>query len=325
MAFWRIIQVKRMTKEECDSMSFGTTVMQIVALFLIMIVGYVLRKCNVFDDASNVRFTRLIIYVSLPAQIVKAFATNQGIVSNREVLLMFGVSTLAYLLYAIIGFVFNIVFCVPKKKRGTYLFMMMFGNVGFMGMPLTEALLGEEALIYAVIFNVIFNLIVYSVGIVMISNKEDGVRFSYKKLLNMPLISAVVSILLYFCKIQIPDVLIKSLDYMGNVTTPVAMIILGSTIAGMPWKELFDEWRIYVFTAFKLLVIPAVVIALLKVAPEMNPLIYGSLILLSATPVATNTTMLAIEYDGDRALASKGIFFTTLLCMLTIPLIQILV
>ena len=83
-------------------MSFGTTVMQILSLFLIMVVGYVLRKKNVFDEAANVRFTRLIIYVSLPSQIIKAFASNQGIVSDREVLLMFGISALTYLLYAII-------------------------------------------------------------------------------------------------------------------------------------------------------------------------------------------------------------------------------
>lgn len=306
-------------------MSFGTTIIQIISLFIIMIIGYTLRKTKVFDDASNARFTRLIIYVSLPAQIIKAFASNQGIVSNKEVLFMFGMSTLAYLLYAIVGIVFLVLFRVPEEKKGTFLFMMMFGNVGFMGMPLTEALLGEEALIYAVIFNVIFNLLVYSFGILMICKKDNNFRFPIKKLLNMPLISAILSIILYFGKVQLPSVAIQSLDYMGNVTTPVAMLILGSTIAGMPWKELFDEWRIYIFTAFKLILIPLIVILLLKVAPDMNPLIYGSLILLSATPVATNTTMLAIEYDGDRALASKGIFFTTLLCMLTIPLIQVLV
>jgi len=306
-------------------MSFGTTVMQILSLFLIMVVGYVLRKKNVFDEAANVRFTRLIIYVSLPSQIIKAFASNQGIVSDREVLLMFGISALTYLLYAMIGALFIMIFRVPADKKGIYLFMMMFGNVGFMGFPLTEALLGEEALIYAVIFNVIFNLLVYSVGIFMISKTEGEFKFPIKKLLNMPLISAVISIVLYFCKIQLPEVMIQSLDYMGNVTTPVAMLILGSTIAGMAWKELFDEWRIYVFTAFKLLVIPVIVIGILKFVPDINPLIHGSLILLSATPVATNTTMLAIEYGGDMKLASKGIFFTTLLCMLTIPLIQMLV
>ena len=306
-------------------MSFGTTLMQILSLFLIMVIGYILRKRNVFDEASNVRFTRLIIYVSLPAQIIKAFASNQGIVSDREVLLMFGISALTYLLYAIIGALFIVMFRVPSDKKGIYLFMMMFGNVGFMGFPLTEALLGEEALIYAVIFNVIFNLLVYSVGIFMISQTEGDFQFPIKKLLNMPLISAVISIILYFCKIQLPEVMVQSLDYMGNVTTPVAMLILGSTIAGMAWKELFDEWRIYIFTAFKLLVIPVIVIGILRFVPDINPLIQGSLILLSATPVATNTTMLAIEYGGDMKLASKGIFFTTLLCMLTIPLIQMLV
>jgi len=306
-------------------MSFGTTVMQILSLFLIMIVGYVLRKQNVFDEAANVRFTRLIIYVSLPSQIIKAFVSNQGIVTNREVLLMFGISALTYLLYAIIGALFIMIFRVPSDKKGIYLFMMMFGNVGFMGFPLTEALLGEEALIYAVIFNVIFNLLVYSVGIFMISKTEGEFQFPIKKLLNMPLISAVLSIILYFGKIQLPEVAIQSLDFMGNVTTPVAMLILGSTIAGMAWKELFDEWRIYVFTAFKLLVIPMIVIGILKYVTNINPLIHGSLILLSATPVATNTTMLAIEYGGDMKLASKGIFFTTLLCMLTIPLIQMMV
>lgn len=306
-------------------MSFGTTVMQILSLFLIMVVGYVLRKRNVFDEEANVRFTRLIIYVSLPAQIIKTFVANQGIVSNGEVILMFGISLVAYLLYAIVGVLFIIMVRVPADKRSTYLFMMMFGNVGFMGFPLTEALLGEEALIYAVIFNVIFNLLVYSFGILMIGKKEEKFQFPIKKLLNMPLISAVLSIILYFGKIQFPEVLVKSLDFMGNITTPVAMLILGSTIAGMPWKELFDEWRIYVFTGFKLLIIPILVIGILKLVPTLNPLIRGSLILLSATPVATNSTMLAIEYGGDRRLTSKGIFFTTLLCMLTIPMIQMLV
>lgn len=306
-------------------MNFGTTVMQILSLFLIMVIGYVLRKRNVFDDAANVRFTRLIIYVSLPAQIIKAFVSNQGIVSNRQVLEMFGISLLMYLLYALIGLLFILVFRVPAGKKGPYLFMMMFGNVGFMGFPLTEALLGEEALIYAVIFNVIFNLLVYSVGILMIGKQEDGFHLPVKKLLNMPLISAVLSIILYFGNIRFPEVVIRSLDYMGNVTTPVAMLILGSTIAGMAWKELFDEWRIYVFTGIKLLLIPVLVIGFLNLIPEINPLIRGSLILLSATPVATNTTMLAIEFGGDMKLASKGIFFTTLLCMLTIPLIQMMV
>lgn len=305
-------------------MSFGQTVAQILSLFIIMVIGYIMNKRGIIDDAANVRFTRLIINISLPAQIVKAFVSNQGIVSNGEVLSVFGISFVMYLTYAVIGILFLILTRVKDTQRGTYLFMMMFGNVGFMGFPVVEAMMGEETMIYAVIFNVVFNLLVYSVGILMISRKEGGHTFAWKKLINMPLMSAVVSIVLYFANIRLPETLMRSLNFMGNITTPVAMLILGSVIANMRFKELFSEWRIYLFTVVKLIVIPFVAILLIGKLPIRSELIKGCLIVLSAMPVATNSTMLAIEYGGDVSLTSKGVFFTTLLCMITIPFITVL-
>ncbi len=305
-------------------MQLNSTVSQIISLFIIMLIGYIMGKRGVIDDYAKTRFTRLVINISLPAQILKAFVSNQGIVSNSEVLLVFGITILAYAFYAIFGVLFNVILRVPKGKRGVYLFMMMFGNVAFMGFPLIEAIYGEEALIYAVIFNVIFNVLVYSLGIIMVGKREDGIKFDPKKLFNMPLISASLSIVLYFAKVQIPNVVMDSLNFLGNVTTPVAMLILGATIAAMPIRELFDEWRIYIFTGVKLLLMPILMVLFMQYLPISSDVIRGTVIVLSATPVATNATMLAIEYDGDMALTSKGIFFTTLLCMLTIPLVQAL-
>ncbi len=179
-------------------MSFEITITQIISLFLIMLVGFVMYKCGVIDDAATVRFTRLILNISLPAQIIRAFVSQQGAVSKSVVFMMFGLSLAAYFIYALVGFLFLFAARVPEKQRGIYLFMMMFGNVGFMGFPLIEALLGYEAMIYAVIFNVVFNVLVYSVGIVMIGRREEGVRFEWKKLVNMPFLSSLVSILLFF-------------------------------------------------------------------------------------------------------------------------------
>ncbi len=300
----------------------GDTTSLIISLFFIMAVGFVMSKRGIIDEQAKVRLTRLIINISLPAQILKAFVSEQGIVSNQEVILVFGVSFMAYLMYAVVGLLFNLVLRTPKSKQGTYLFMMMFGNVAFMGFPLIEAIFGTGALIYAVIFNVVFNLLVYSVGILMIGKGESGVRLQPKKLLNMPFVCGVLSILLYFARVELPQVVLDSLGFMGNVTTPVAMLILGATIAGMQLKELFDEWRIYFFTIVKLLIMPAMMIVIMRYLPILSEVVKGMLIVLSATPVATNATMLAIEYDGDMKLTSKGIFFTTLLCMLTIPLVQ---
>lgn len=302
----------------------NNTISLIISLFLIIVVGYIMSIRGIIDEQAKVRLTRLIINISLPAQILKAFVSNQGIVTNKEVFLVFGISLLTYILYAIIGMLFNLIVRTPREKQGTYLFMIMFGNVGFMGFPLIEAIYGEGALIYAVIFNVIFNLLVYSIGILMIGKREGAIRFQPKKLLNMPFICGILSIILYFAKVQLPSVVLDSLGFMGNVTTPVAMLILGATIAGMPLRKLFDEWRVYIFTIVKLLVIPVVVIALIRYLPIPSDVIKGTMIVLSATPVATNATMLAIEYEGDMQLTSKGIFFTTLLCMITIPIVQVL-
>ncbi len=293
---------------------------QVLSLFLIMITGYVMYKKRIIDDEANVRYTRLVLNISLPAQIITAFVSNQGIVPKKEVVSVFGMSVLLYLIYAVIGVLFLMATKVSEKQRGTYLFMMMFGNVGFMGFPVIEAIFGEEAMMYAVIFNVIFNLLVYSVGILMIG--KDGLQgFSIKKLINMPLMSALVSIVLFFADIQLPEVFMTSLDFLGKVTTPVAMLILGSVLAKLRFRELLDEWRVYVFTVIKLIILPFIVILLFSRVFEMPRLVTGVFIVLSAMPVATNSTMLAIEYNGDIPLTSKGIFFTTVLSIVTIPLI----
>lgn len=306
-------------------MDFMTTAGRIVSLFLIMVVGYVMNKAGIIDREANVRYTKLVINISLPAQIITAFISNRGIVSNQEVLMVFAITFVIYAVYGILAVLFTWMLRVPPKQKGTYMFMIMFGNIGFMGFPVITAIFGEEAMIYAVICNVVFNVLVYSVGITMISSSDDGVaKFQLRRLRNMPLIAAGLSIFLYFTGIPLPEQVMTSLDFMGNVTTPVAMLILGSTIAGMPIRELFDEWRIYIFSALKLLVVPLIIIFLLDRFSMDSELLKGTLIVLTAMPVATNTTMLAIEYDGDVQLASKGIFFTTVLSILTIPLIAMM-
>lgn len=306
-------------------MDFMTTAGRIVSLFLIMVVGYVMNKVGVIDRDANVRYTKLVINISLPAQIITAFISNRGIVSNQEVLMVFAITFVIYAVYGILAVLFTWMLRVPPKQKGTYMFMTMFGNIGFMGFPVITAIFGEEAMIYAVICNVVFNVLVYSVGITMISSSDDGVaKFQLRRLRNMPLMAAGLSIFLYFTGIPLPEQVMTSLDFMGNVTTPVAMLILGSTIAGMPIRELFDEWRIYIFSALKLLVVPLIIIFLLDRFSMDSELLKGTLIVLTAMPVATNTTMLAIEYDGDVQLASKGIFFTTVLSILTIPLITMM-
>lgn len=295
-------------------------VQQMLILFIIMVIGFIMYKVKIIDDAANVRFTRLVLNISLPAQIITSVVGGQGVISKSEVLIVLLISAGAYALYAIIGGIFIGVTRAPKAQRGPYLFMSMFGNCGFMGFPVISAIFGDKYLIYAVIYNILFYLLVFSVGIQMMSGAEKT-RFNPRLLLNTPLISALISLALFFLDIPLPETANATLEMLGNVTTPVAMLLLGSTIAAMPLKKLFNDWRIYLFTAVRLLAFPAAAYFLLLGAPWISAEVKSVIVVLSGTPVATNSTMISIQYGGDRELAAKGIFFSTLLSVATIPLI----
>lgn len=293
---------------------------QMLALFLLLVTGYVAYKAHVTNDDSVRYLTKLVLNVSLPAQILVSFLSNRGKVSNMTLLEVTGISLFCYVVYFLVGVVFVIVTQTPKKQRKTYIFMLLFGNVGFMGYPVIQAVFGIDAMIYAVIFNVMFNFIIYSLGIILIGGEKTG-KFNPKLLINTPMVTALIALILFFTPIPLPEYLNDALNYLGNLTTPLAMIIIGGTIAKMKARELFNDWRIYVFTVFRLIVMPLAVLAAMNLLHEQQYLIRGTAVVLAATPVATNATMLAIQYDGDVDLVSKGIFFSTVLSVVSIPIV----
>ena len=293
---------------------------QMLALFLLLVTGYVAYKAHVTNDDAVRYLTKLVLNVSLPAQILVSFLSNRGKVSNMTLLEVTGISLFCYVVYFLVGVVFVIVTHTPKKQRGTYIFMLLFGNVGFMGYPVIQAVFGIDAMIYAVIFNVMFNFIIYSLGIILIGGGKTG-KFNPKLLINTPMVTALIALILFFTPIPLPEYLNDALNYLGNLTTPLAMIIIGGTIAKMKARELFNDWRIYVFTVFRLIVMPLAVLAAMNLLHEQQYLIRGTAVVLAATPVATNATMLAIQYDGDVDLVSKGIFFSTVLSVASIPIV----
>lgn len=295
---------------------------QMLALFLLLVAGYVAYKVHVTNDEAIRNLTTLVLNVSLPAQILISFLSNRGKVSNMTLLEVTGISLFCYIVYFLVAAIFIVVTKAPKKQWGTYIFMLLFGNVGFMGYPVIQAVFGIEAMIYAVVFNVMFNFIVYSLGIMLIGGEKAG-KFDPKMLINTPMITALISLGLFFTPILVPEYLNDALNYLGNLTTPLAMIILGGTIAKMNLKELFDDWRIYIFTVFRLVLMPLAVLLAMNLLHEQQYLIRGTAVVLAATPVATNATMLAIQYDGDVQLVSKGIFFSTVLSVVTIPIVAI--
>ena len=305
-------------------MDFSTILGQMIMLLLMMILGYLARRKNLLDDHVNASLSKVVLNVTLPAQIITSFAMEGAELTNGEVGAAFGLSCLVYLFYAVLAIICVHLLRLPRADWGTYKYMIIFGNIGFMGFPVITAIFGAKALVYAVIMNIVFNLLVFSYGIKLITDgQENAGSFTWRKLINMPLISSALTLVLFFLHIKLPAVVNTALFTMGDATTPMAMLILGCTIAEMPLRELFDEWRVYVFTAIKLLLMPVLVFLLLHLLPgfDAGSLLGKVLVVLSPVPVATNATMLSIEYGGNNKLVAQGIFFSTIFSVLTIPLL----
>ncbi len=294
-------------------------------LLLMIITGFVLIRVRLLDQSAMGFLTKVVLNVSLPAQILAAFLTQGDAITDMELLRVFLLSALIYVLYGLVAVAFVYLFRVPRRQRGIYADMIVFGNVGFMGFPVVTAIFGAEYLIYAVMFNAVFNLLVYSLGIMLISSGgEQRAKFNWKLLINTPMISTVLAVLLFLLRLEVPAILTDFLDRMGALTTPLAMMVIGGTIAAVPLKQIFGEKRIYAAAAVRLFLLPAIVYGVVVVLMGVKAPLGSILVVLSATPVASNVTMLSIAYGGDQMLASRGVLITTLLSVVTIPIVALL-
>jgi predicted permease len=208
-----------------------------------------------------------------------------------------------------------------QSDGGLYRFMVAFGNVGFMGFPVIQSIFGAGSVFYVTLFNIAFNVLCFSVGLTMITGR--GWKLNLKSLLNPMMTVSLLTVLIFYAQLQMPAILTDTVALVGRMTTPSAMLILGSTLACIPLKDVFSEYRIYIMTFIKLLVVPVLTWLLMGLFVK-DQLMLGVLVALSAMPAATNAAMLCMEYGGNEQLASKGVFLTTLFSVITIPLLLFL-
>jgi hypothetical protein len=207
-------------------------------------------------------------------------------------------------------------------EKGVFQFMLIFPNVGFMGIPVSEAILGPGSLFYVILFNLPFNFLVFTMGVYLLARGRPG-KMDLRLLVTPGLVASLIGLALFLAGYTLPAPAGITLDWIGKATTPLAMLVVGALLATLPVSRLAGDRRIMVITAFRLVIFPVLAFALL--VPFIHDrLLLGTIVLLIAMPVAANTVLLSEEYKVDATLASQGVFLSTLLCLATIPLIGIL-
>lgn len=302
-------------------MDIQVILMQMIQLFLVIGLGYFLFKVKILDVELNKRLTTLLLTVTTPALILSSVLSTTEYLPYTDILFVFLVGILVYIVLPILGWILVKFMRIPLPQQGLYIFMTVFSNIGFMGFPVMKAIFGNDAVFYTAIFNMLFNLLVFSVGTgIMGYGTGKKMKFNPKDLLSPGVVASLVALVIYMGKIQFPDVISSTVTMIGDITTPIAMLIIGSTLANIPLKEVFSELRIYPYTVIKQVIIPVLAYPILRLFIQ-DPLILGVTLIMISMPVANSAVLFATEYDGDVSLAAKAVFMTTLLSIVTIPFI----
>lgn len=302
-------------------MDITVVVNLMIELFLILILGYGIAKLNIIDPVTNQKLSSVVVNVAMPALVFASAAQNVNQGDLKEVMLYLGFGFLFYGIMVVLSWILTRCMGTPGDQRGTYQFMLIFSNCSFMGYPVLEAIFGSRAIFLGAIFNLPFNLLAFSYGIFLISKDGEGTAaFQPKKLINPGIIASVLAILIFAIHISLPQIVTQTFATVGNLTTPLSMLVLGASLAEVPIKDIWKEVRVYPMTFFRLLLLPLITFLLMRLVSDDLTLV-GIATMTAAMPVASMTVMLSNQYKGKTKLAAIGVFISTLFSVVTIPLV----
>lgn len=388
---------------------------QMIVMFLMMAVGYLCYRKQILTEEVSRKVSAIVVKVANPCMILSSALTDQQM-QGKELVQTLAIVVMMYVFLLVVAQLLPRILCIQKESRGAYAAMTVFANIGFMGFPVMAAMYGNGALLYGAVFQIPFNILIYTYGVAVLTRKpgacakteqdvnaevdvkaeidvkaevdvktEQDVKAEQdvnaevdvkaepdvksevdvkaesngktgerqdaqgitaavngmseniengseqqgklqgtveivKKIFNIGVIACIAAMLLYFLQTPVPSFLQAFITNLGNLTAPLSMMIIGASLAQMPFKELFLDKKLLLFSLVKLLLLPAVWMIMVNRVAEQE-ILRGVCLVMMATPAGSMTAMLAQQYGGDYETASRGVALTTVLSVITMPLL----
>ena len=290
---------------------------QTLIMLILIIVGIICKKTKIITDDGNKELSKLVLTVVNPIVILMAYQTDYKPQLVKNLLIAFGLSILSYIILIVAAYLL-----IPQKDgRETQIerFSAIYSNCGFMGIPLVNALFGSEGIFYLTAFLTVFNLVVWTHGIILISG-ERNLKNIVKVFYSPVIISIVLGIIMFFAQIRLPDIITDSLNFISNLNTPLAMIVSGVTIADTKIPELLKKPGIYYVSFLKLILLPLILIAVFSLF-NVNEQVRITVLVAASAPAAAMCTLQCIRYEKNSLYASEIFAASTILSVVTLPII----
>ena len=292
---------------------------QIAELFIMILLGFILVKSSLLTKQDSKVLSTVALYIINPCVIINAFQVQYSQDVKNGIILSFLAAIVVHVIYIVGARMLGKVYTLNGVEKAT----IIYTNAGNLIIPLVQALLGKEWVVYTTGYILVSTIFIWTHGRMLIC-EETG--FNVKELLkNVNVVASIIGILMFALKIQLPSLITETMDSMSATIAPISMIVAGMLIAGMDVKDCLKNKRLYIITFLKMIVFPLLAVCLLKFSSLSSMAKNGDMILLisllaSVAPTAASVTQIAQIYDADSEYASAYYFITTLLCILTMPI-----
>ncbi len=295
---------------------------QMIVLFIYIVIGYAAAKRGIMDEEFSKKISWIVVNVANPALTLSAVVNGDGMIEGRDLLVTALTAVVILGGMVVLSLFLPVIFRAGAKEKNVYRLMSAFNNIGFMGFPVIAAVYGQAALLYAAIFSMLFNVLMYTYGIQTARGQKMG-KIEWIKILNIGVISSIFAIVIYLLKIPTPTFFNTT---MGGLTAPLSMMVIGISLAGMPLRELFMDIRMLSYSITKLLALPILFMPVINHVID-NDMLCGVCMIMISTPAASMDAMLMQQYGDSREaeLAARGVALTTLLSVITIPIVSAVV
>ncbi len=287
---------------------------QNLIMLIYMLTGYFLFRKKLVGIQGSADIGRILLYVVMPVAIVRSYLTECSAEKLEGLIISFAAAILCLLLAIIVS---RIAF---RQEEGIERFGSAFSNAGFIGIPLVQMTLGEEAVFYVASYVAILNILQWTYGVMIITGDSHAVNLR-KIGLNPVVLSVIAGMALFFLPISLPDKINSVIGTVASMNGPLAMIVLGGYLAQIPLLSIFTDKTSYRCAFVRLIVIPLFTVLLLMVFPQKYYIIKLTILIAASAPVGSNVAIFAQLYDKDYRAAVKEICLSTIFCIITLPLI----
>lgn len=293
-----------------------TVLWQVLTLFILMAVGFIITKAKMLNAAGNKQITAILVNIVTPCVVLHAFVDNFSNIEISGLILSFALAALTH----VVGIIISMFFFggQPDKDRGVLRSAMVYSNCGFMGLPLIGAVLGSEGLIYGAVYVAVFNAFAWTLGLWSVSGSKN--MNPIKLILNPGTIGIALALPVVIFGITLPAPVEQSVGFLANLNTPLAMIVIGFHMANTKIFKSLTDWRIYIVGLFRLILIPLLLFSVLWFI-DCDIILKKALILAASAPTAATCTLIVAKCNANTDLSSKCVAFTTLFSIITMPAI----